>query len=242
MKNLYCESSSIYYAELKGEPPLASKSFLKAASKAVTLFISNILGVENVADYLCIRFEKFHTVRYVDCKGQMSVDIEHKTQPYKLCTFFIKWIGADDSMIKTTDEVRSSDINFEIQMDQYEEAKLKYCFFNDIYFSVVKKENSGLHFDYEVKCGSENVIFRIRFSEDVTNVSEISHKVKQFFTKPDEYGHIIEPGWFVARKTSPKAVKIEVDLGSIDCSETIIEDFMKYLDDNFNNIKKVVAE
>lgn len=224
----------------QNEKILISKAFLRCLSDAVTPCITDILKVENVADYVSIKVGRFYNLRYTDDYGQMNVEIVHKTKPFSLCVFLVKWKSKIGEYIpQITDDIKSEDIEIKIEMDDWSKENLKSSFFRECYFPIIKKEQSGLHFDYQINPGSEEMLCKIQFCDAVPNLLSMSTLIKSYFTEKDLNGAVFEPKCFTLKQTGSKTVTIEIDFGGDDNAMNIIENFMSYLDKNFDNIKKV---
>lgn len=241
MKKLSCESINNFLAKRNGDI-LISSGFMKAISRVVTPYIAEVLGVEDIANYICIKIDKFYSLRYFDDHAQMNIEIAHKTQPFILCIFLIKWWGKNSQIPKLTDDIKETDIVITIEMDDWSKEKLKYSFFHECYFPVVAKAESGLNFDYQIKNPTEEVTFRIQFNDEIGNINSIKDILTQHFCYRDNRENYIVPGHLEIKKTGTKALKLCVDLGGIDGYADYILDYLKYLNENLDNIKKVVIE
>lgn len=239
MKKLSCEIEYMFCVGQNGKISI-SKAFLRCLSDAVTPYIADILKVDNVADYVSIKVGRFYNLRYTDDYGQMNVEIVHKTKPFSLCVFLVKWKSKIGEYIpQITDDVKSEDIEIKIEMDDWSKENLKTSFFRECYFPIIRKEQSGLHFDYQINPGSENMLCKIQFCDAVPNLLSMSTLIKSYFMEIDLNGNAFEPRRFELKQKGSKTVTIEVDFGSRNDIMNVIEDFMCYLDKNFDNIKRV---
>lgn len=81
---------------------------------------------------------------------------------------------------------------------------------------------------------------KIQFCDVVPDLLLTSTLIKSYFTETDSNSAVFEPKYFALKQTGSKTVTIEVDFGGDDNAMNIIENFMSYLDKNFDNIKKVI--
>lgn len=225
----------------------STKSFCNELAEFLTAYLINMFGTKRLADKaelaFCFEDIREKTLIYNGNTGKMKVTIIKKNTVMGVFSFWVEWKNTKgQTPVKITDVVVHGDVEFNVDLSEHEKANLKYVFSELLHLPVVNKNDSDLHFDYQIKGGTEEAVFRIQFCDKIADASEVCEKVKGYFAKPDENGIIIEPGRFEAKKTSPKSMKIEIDLGSMDCQKNIIEDFLSYLDKNFDNIKKVIVE
>ena len=241
MKYLKCESLGNFLAKRNGNL-LISDAFMKIVSKNVTPYIAEVLGIENISDYICIKIDQFNSIRYFNEFAQMNIQITHKTAPFILCTFLIKWRGVNNQIPQLTDNVRDADVHITVEIDEWEKDKLRYSFFRECYFPVIRKEESGLLFDYQLRCATEEVIYRIQFNDEISDLSLIKSILTDYFTSPRCDGKRVIPGHLEIKKNGLKTLKVSVDLGSLDDAHKDPIDYLRYLSEKFKNIKKVVVD
>jgi hypothetical protein len=112
----------------------------------------------------------------------------------------------------------------------------------EFYIPIQRKEDTGLNFDCQIRCGYPDVIVRLYFSSEIEAdvITEIQTLYIEFLNMWNQNNQ--EPIHFIGNviKNSKKALKTHFDFGN--CDESIIDDLIKFISDRRKDIVKVVLE
>ncbi|MBQ8165223.1 MAG: hypothetical protein IJZ94_05360 [Clostridia bacterium] len=216
-----------------------SKSFLNELSLQVTPKIQRLIEDKDISDNLfkTIRFDlrpefylepifKYH-------KNYMKAYISAYSTSLILCEIIICWRSSNGTQIYPWENL-AGEISFDVCISDYN-LKCLNKVIPMIYHPVIKSEDSGLHFDYQIFYGGQYL--NLYFKENITptDLSEVGKIIKEFFTEWN-CSHDIKLHHIEIVKYTKNTLKIEIDLGG--CGKDMIENIIKRM--NIPKIKRIV--
>ena len=133
----------------------STKSFCNELAEFLTAYLINMFGTKRLADKaelaFCFEDIREKTLIYNGNTGKMKVTIIKKNTVMGVFSFWVEWKNTKgQTPVKITDDVVHGDVEFNVDLSEHEKANLKYVFSELLHLPVVNKNDSDLHFDYQI--------------------------------------------------------------------------------------------